>query len=99
MKPEVILWGYVVLLLIGGVIGYVKAKSPISLIMSLLFGALLALSAAGKLGPPWVGDILLIALIGVFAKRFQKTKKLMPAGVLTLVTIAALLVRAMMMLG
>lgn len=99
MKPEVILWGYLVLLLVGGVMGFVKGKSKISLIMSLVFGALIALSAAGKLGPAWIGDLLLTLLVVVFAMRFQKTKKLMPAGVMTLVTIAALLVRAMMMLG
>lgn len=99
MRPEAILWGYLVLLLVGGVMGFVKGKSRISLISSLVFGALIALSAAGKLGPAWIGDLLLTALVIVFALRFQKTKKLMPAGFMTLLTIAALLVRAMMMFG
>lgn len=99
MKPEVILWAYLVVLLAGGLYGFVKAKSRVSLISSLIFGALLALSAAGKLGAWWSGEILLTALVVVFALRFQKTRKLMPAGVMTLVTIAALLVRGMMLLG
>ena len=96
MRPEAILWCYLVLLIVGGVMGFVKGKSRISLISALVFGALIALSAAGKLGPAWTGDLILTVLVGMFAWRFQKTKKLMPAGVMTIVTIAALLVRVMM---
>lgn len=96
MKPVAILWIYIVLLLAGGIIGYVKAKSTISLVMSLVFAALLAAAAMGWLGWAYAGDVLLVALVIVFAKRFQKTRKLMPAGVMTLVTIAAILVRLMM---
>ncbi|MCC7376786.1 MAG: TMEM14 family protein [Verrucomicrobiales bacterium] len=96
MKPVAILWIYIVLLLVGGIFGYVKAKSTISLVMSLVFAALLAAAAMGWLGWAYAGDALLIALVIVFAKRFQKTRKLMPAGVMTLVTIAAILVRLMM---
>ncbi len=99
MKPEAVLWIYLVLLLAGGVFGFVKAKSKVSLIMSLVFGAILALCALGIIPGQFSGDVVLIALIIVFAKRFQKTRKLMPAGVMTLVTIAALMIRGMMLLG
>jgi uncharacterized membrane protein (UPF0136 family) len=99
MKPEAVLWIYLVLLLAGGVFGFVKAKSKVSLIMSLVFGAILALCALGIIPGAFSGDVVLVALIIVFAKRFQKTRKLMPAGVMTLVTIAALMIRGMMMLG
>jgi uncharacterized membrane protein (UPF0136 family) len=96
MRPEAILWCYLVLLIVGGVMGFVKGKSRISLISALVFGALIALSASGKLGPAWTGDLILTVLVAMFAWRFQKTKKLMPAGVMTIVTIAALLIRLMM---
>jgi uncharacterized membrane protein (UPF0136 family) len=99
MKPEAVLWIYLVLLLAGGVFGFVKAKSKVSLIMSLVFGAILALCALGIIPGQFSGDVVLVALIIVFAKRFQKTRKLMPAGVMTLVTIAALMIRGMMLLG
>ncbi|MBL9129019.1 MAG: TMEM14 family protein [Verrucomicrobiales bacterium] len=99
MKPEAILWIYLVLLLAGGVIGFVKAKSTVSLVMSVVFGALLALCALKIIPGTFSGDLILIALVGVFANRFQKTRKLVPAGVMTIVTIAALLVRGMMLLG
>lgn len=97
MKPEIILWAYLVLLLAGGIYGYIKAKSMVSLVSALVFGVLLALAAAGVF--PWVyaGDVILTLLVVVFAMRFQKTRKFMPAGMLTLVTIAALLVRGMML--
>lgn len=99
MKPETILWLYLVVLLAGGVVGLVKGKSKISLIMSLVFGALLVLAALGHLGSVFAGDVILVVLTVVFARRFQKTRKFMPAGIMTLLTIAALLVRAMMLLG
>ncbi len=99
MKPETILWLYIVVLLAGGIYGFVKAKSTVSLVTSLLFSGLLAAAAAGKLGSPYVGDLLLTILTVVFAVRFDKTRKFMPAGVMTVLTIAALLVRAMMLFG
>lgn len=99
MKPEAILWIYLVLLIAGGIFGFVKAKSTVSLVMSLVFGALLALCALRIIPGTFSADVVLTALVVVFAKRFQKTRKLVPAGVMTLVTIAALLIRGMMLLG
>lgn len=99
MKPEAVLWIYLVLLIAGGVVGFVKAKSTVSLVMSLVFGAILALCALRIIPGQFTGDLVLVALIIVFSKRFQKTRKFVPAGVMTLVTIAALLIRGMMLLG
>ncbi len=99
MKPETLLWIYSVLLLAGGIFGFVKAKSTVSLVMSVVFAALLIVAALGYLGSPFVADLILVVLVVVFARRFQKTRKLMPAGILTLLTIAVLLIRAMMLLG
>lgn len=97
MKPEAILWIYLVILLAGGVFGFVKAKSRISLVSSLVFGALIAAAALGWLGFVYAGDILLTILVVVFAQRFGKTRKFVPAGLMVVLTIAALLVRAMML--
>jgi uncharacterized membrane protein (UPF0136 family) len=94
MKPEVVLWIYLVLLLAGGVVGFVKAKSRISLISSLVFGALIAAAALGWLGFAYAGDVILTVLVIVFAQRFGKTRKFVPAGMMVVLTIAALLVRA-----
>jgi uncharacterized membrane protein (UPF0136 family) len=93
MKPSTVLWIYIVLLVIGGLIGFLKAKSNVSLIMSVAFAAALSLCAAGVIFQPYVADLLLAALLVVFGLRLAKTKKFMPAGLMLLLTIVALALR------
>ena len=90
---NLVLWIYIVLLVIGGLIGFLKAKSRVSLIMSVSFAALLALCAAGIVFQYYVADILLAVLLVVFAMRLTKTKKFMPAGMMLILTLVALLLR------
>jgi uncharacterized membrane protein (UPF0136 family) len=97
MNPAIILWIYLAILVAGGLYGFIKAKSTVSLVTSLVFGALLAAAAMGWLGWVYAGDLILAILVVVFAFRFQKTRKFMPAGMLTVLTIGALLVRIMML--
>ena len=87
---NLILWIYIVLLVIGGLIGFLKGKSKVSLIMSVSFAALLTLCAAGIVFQYYVADILLAALLVVFALRLTKTKKFMPGGLMLVLTILAL---------
>jgi uncharacterized membrane protein (UPF0136 family) len=76
---------YGFLVLVGGTIGYVKAKSRASLIAGIGFAILLGI-AAGLLvtGSPriaaGIGLVSAVALIGRFLPNFIRTKKLMPAG-------------------
>jgi uncharacterized membrane protein (UPF0136 family) len=93
MNPNKVLWIYIILLVIGGLIGFLKAKSQISLIMSVAFAAALSLCAARIIFQPYVADILLVALLAVFAARLVKTKKFMPAGLMLVITIVALALR------
>jgi uncharacterized membrane protein (UPF0136 family) len=93
MRPNTVLWIYIVLLLAGGLIGFFKGKSKVSLIMSAVFAAMLALCAAGIIFQPYVADILLAILVVVFAMRLTKTKKFMPSGMMIVVTIVALALR------
>ena len=93
MKPSNVLWIYIVLLVIGGLIGFLKAKSQISLIMSVAFAAALILCATGVVFQPYVADILLAALLVVFGLRLTKTKKFMPSGMMLVVTLLALVLR------
>lgn len=93
MSPNKILWIYIVLLVIGGLIGFVKAKSSVSLIMSVVFAVLLSLCAAGIIFKDYVADILLAALLVVFGMRLAKTKKFMPAGLMLIITLLALAAR------
>jgi uncharacterized membrane protein (UPF0136 family) len=90
---DAVLWIYIVLLVVGGLIGFFKAKSQISLIMSVSFAAALALCALRVFTYKYFADILLAALLVVFAIRLTKTKKFMPAGMMLIVTLAALVLR------
>ncbi len=93
MIRDTILWIYIILLVAGGLIGYFKAKSKVSLYMSVGFAVALILCAAHVIFREYVADILLGALLVVFAMRVAKTKKFMPAGMLLAVTLAALALR------
>ena len=93
MNPNKVLWLYIILLVVGGLIGFLKGKSQVSLIMSVVFAAALSLCAAGIIFQRYVADILLTVLLVVFAMRLVKTKKFMPAGLMLVVTIMALALR------
>lgn len=95
MTPNTLLWIYIGLLIIGGFIGYLKAKSQVSLITSLVFAGLLALCAF-RLFVPGVEYGLLGLLLVVFCIRFIKTKKFMPSGLLMSMTILTLVLYAIL---
>jgi len=82
---------YIVLLLVGGLMGYLKAGSKVSLITSIVFAA--ALAVCGYAAVPR-GPLLVVILQGlllvVFVARFAKTRKFMPAGLMVVVTTIAL---------
>jgi len=83
---------YIALLLAGGLMGYLKAGSKVSLITAAVFAV--ALAAAGYAGMIYGAQVvlaLLLVLLVVFALRLLKTRKFMPAGLMVVVTLAALL--------
>jgi uncharacterized membrane protein (UPF0136 family) len=92
MNASTILWIYIVLLVLGGVMGYLKARSTVSLYTSVGFAAALTLAAVGLL-PLQAADWIMAALIIVFAFRFAKTRRVMPAGFMVILTILALAAR------
>ena len=93
MTANNILWFYIVLLLVGGLIGFLKAKSPVSLSMSVIFAGLLIPCALGIVFKSYMAEVFLAVLIIVFGMRLAKTKKFMPAGMMLTVTIATLVLR------
>jgi uncharacterized membrane protein (UPF0136 family) len=92
-----VLWAYIILLLIGGLIGFFKAKSKVSLITSAVFAAILVLttlpSVFQRSFASNLANVIMALLLVVFAVRLAKTKKFMPSGLMLLVTIAALALR------
>ena len=91
---------YAVLVAVGGLIGYLKAKSLPSLIMG--FVSSLALAAAGygigegKTGCLLLANFLTLCLLVFFALRYAKSKPraFMPGGlmvILSILTLAAIM--------
>jgi uncharacterized membrane protein (UPF0136 family) len=93
MSPSKVLWIYIILLVIGGLVGFFKGKSRVSLIMSVSFAAALSLCAAQIIFQAYVADILLAVLLVVFGMRLATTKKFMPSGMMLVITLAALALR------
>jgi len=89
-----VLWVYIVLLLVGGLIGFFKAKSKVSLITSAVFAAILILTTLRNVFQPGfalgLANITLVVLLVVFAVRLGKTKKFMPSGLILVATVAVL---------
>ncbi len=90
MNGNTILWIYVALLLVGGFIGFLKARSKVSIIASVVFAIPLALCAANIMKEPRVADVLIALLLVVFGMRLAKTRKFMPSGLMLIISIAAL---------
>ena len=97
MSPNTVLWIYIILLLVGGLIGYLKAGSKVSLHTSAVCAALLVLAAIPGIFMPGfrrnLADLIMAALLVVFAVRLTKTRKFMPSGLMLAVTITALALR------
>jgi len=88
--------GYLYALLIagGGIVGYIKAGSIMSLIMGLLFGSLAGLGAyrvSVNSSQYLLGLLVSLAMFGRFGQNFYQTGKVMPAGIVTLCSLIMLL--------
>ena len=83
----------------GGVLGFVKANSKPSLIAGGVAG--LALLAAwwlmGAYGRPGVilGLVVSLALAGRFVGAYRKSKKMMPAGMMAILSVIGIVLTAL----
>ena len=92
----IVVWVYGLLMAVGGVIGYVKVRSKASLLSGVGFGLMLLASGYG-VWHGWrnslvVSAVMAALLVAIFAVRLVKTRRFMPAGVLALLSLAALIV-------
>ena len=69
MTPTLVLWIYIVLLVAGGLMGFLKAGSKMSLLTSCAFAAVLALANARVLKVDYLVDVTLAVLIVFFGMR------------------------------
>ena len=93
LRPDVILWIYIVLLVVGGLMGFLKAGSKVSLIVSVSAAAILVLCQIGLVFERRMADFVLAILLVVFAWRLGESKKFMPAGLMLILTVATLVLR------
>ena len=89
---NIILWVYVVMLVVGGLMGFLKAGSKASLIASVTFAIPLTLAALGIV-PAIVANVCLGILLLFFGKKFATGRKFMPAGLMTILSVVALALR------
>jgi len=93
---RIYLFVFGVLTIAGGVMGFVKAKSRPSLIAGSISG--IALVAAGWLLASNVttglalGFVISLALAARFGNAYRQTKKPMPAGLMTVLGIAGVVI-------
>jgi uncharacterized membrane protein (UPF0136 family) len=87
-----VVWVYGALVLVGGILGWAKAKSKASLISGILFGVALLVVGAGIYHGDaahvlWAAALAAVLML-TMGVRFAKTRKLMPAGLLTFLSLA-----------
>ena len=92
MNPNTILWIYIVLLIVGGLIGYLKVGSKASIIASASFAAALILCQLDIINRKGI-DVILAVLLVFFAIRLSKLKKFMPNGLMLVLTVVVLALR------
>ncbi len=100
---RIYLYVFGVLTIAGGIMGYVKANSRPSLIAGvssgvLLIGAAYLVGAKGMIGL-LLGLIVSLPLAGRFISGFRKTGKVMPAGVMALLSVGGVVLTIAALLG
>jgi uncharacterized membrane protein (UPF0136 family) len=86
---NLIFWSYILLLLAGGLLGFFKAGSKVSLITSAVAAGLLVLTHIGIFEPSFgrkLADLIMVVLLVVFAIRLTKSKKFIPSGLMLVLT-------------
>ncbi|XP_065299986.1 transmembrane protein 14C [Dermacentor albipictus] len=91
MDTDIWAYGYAIIVALGGVIGYVKAGSVTSLVAGLAFGGLALIGAYQTSQDPHNYYLSLAVsglLAGLMGYRFANSSKIMPAGLVAVLSIA-----------
>ncbi|WP_414542102.1 TMEM14 family protein [Nostoc sp. CCY0012] len=87
-------FAYGILAIVGGIVGYIQANSQVSLLSGVISGLLLVLAGYLQIqGQAWALILAVLvtgSLVFFFALRLAKTRKFMPAGLMTILGVLAL---------
>jgi uncharacterized membrane protein (UPF0136 family) len=89
MNEAMVIWIYVALLIGGGLVGFLKAGSKVSLIVSVACAIPLILCNLNVF-PLANAKWILVVLLALFTWRLIKSKKFMPSGMLLVATLLAI---------
>lgn len=86
---------YGIIIALGGVMGFAKAHSPMSLFTGLASGAILIVAGLamrrGVRAGFAIALLVTVALLGFFSWRFSLSHKMMPAGMTIILSLIALI--------
>ena len=85
------LWIYILLLIAGGLMGYIKAKSKASIIASSI-SALPLILVGFKILPSSLASILLAVLLILFGTKYIRSGTFRPSGIMCILTLFTFLV-------
>ena len=99
--PVLLLYIYGVLLIVGGIIGYAKAKSVISLIAGVVCGIIALLLGYYYTWhfAPHAALLLGLLLLFIMGRRFIATRKFMPAGLVSILSLIVIIVQIVVLLA
>ncbi|ORY02432.1 transmembrane protein 14c [Basidiobolus meristosporus CBS 931.73] len=83
-------YAYAMVVIVGGLIGFIKAGSVASLISGVTFGGVMAYAATRVSQNPQDVYLALVtsgALLALMGFRFSKSQKFMPAGLVTVLSL------------
>jgi uncharacterized membrane protein (UPF0136 family) len=92
-------WVYGVIMILGGIAGFVRVGSKASLISGVGFGLMLLVSGfgvwEGSQGCLVAAEVIALLLVVLFAIRYAKKRRFMPAGMLAVLSLVAAVIFAL----
>ena len=98
--PVLLLYIYGILLIVGGLMGYVKAKSVPSAVAGLVCGFLAIFIGYNYTWhyAPYAALALSLVLIFIMGKRYVRTRKVMPALLIVVLSVVVAIVQIYVLL-
>jgi uncharacterized membrane protein (UPF0136 family) len=99
--PVLLLYVYGVLLIVGGAMGYVKAKSVPSLLAGVICGLIIIITALNYTAhdAPYVALLVALVLIVLMGRRYFITRKAMPALLIVVLSVIVAVVQVYILLS